>query len=325
MRVAAPSALLVLSLIGWLISKPLLTGSQFSWVEASVLGVFSSLALVGFIAWMAFIVERGDAERERAETALSLGKEQLDRLMGRSEQPESERRLRQKVNAAFALALLLTGLLGVLSWHNAQRAGDEEDADWVAHTHEVSTMLELTLRHLLDVETGGRGFALTADQHFLEPLKTGESVARHDLQALRFLVTDNPAQEGRMDVLEEQANGSIEAANKLVALRQRTGTVPTEFQLERGKQFMDATRATVEQMEAEEGRLLEERSQRARTAQHFAVSAIAVGSLLGVVFLSAAQDSPSAARSGSAPGASPGQRVQRGPRATRCRAYCGVG
>ncbi len=286
LRVAAPSALLVLSLIGWLISKPLLTGSQFSWVEASVLGFFSSLALVGFIAWMAFIVERGDAERERAETALSLGKEQLDRLMGRSEQPESERRLRQKVNAAFALALLLTGLLGVLSWHNAQRAA--EDADWVAHTHEVSTMLELTLRHLLDVETGGRGFALTADQHFLEPLKTGENAARHDLQALRFLVTHNPAQERRIDVLEEQANGSIEAANKLVALRQRTGTVPTEFQLERGKQFMDATRATVEQMEAEEGRLLEERSRRARTAQHFAVSAIAVGSLLGVVFLSAA-------------------------------------
>jgi len=52
-----------------------------------------------------------------------------------------------------AVALLLTGALGMLSWHNAQRAA--EDADWVAHTHEVSTTLELTLRHLLDVETGG--------------------------------------------------------------------------------------------------------------------------------------------------------------------------
>ncbi|MFY9948278.1 MAG: PAS domain S-box protein [Candidatus Sulfotelmatobacter sp.] len=286
LRVAVPSALLVLSLIGWLILKPLLTGSHFSWVEASALGVFSSLALVGFIAWMAFIIERGDAERERAETALSIGKEELDRLMDRAEQPESERWLRRKVSGAFAVALLLTGLLGLLSWHNAQHAA--EDAEWVAHTHEVSTTLELTLRHLLDVETGGRGFALTGDQQFLEPLQTGENAAGRDLQALRFLGADNPFQERQLEILAEQASGEIEAANELVSLRRRTGTVPTEFQLEQGKNIMDATRAAVEQMEAEEGRLLEVRSRRARTAQHFAVSVIALGSVLGVVFLSVA-------------------------------------
>jgi PAS domain S-box-containing protein len=286
LRGAVPSALLALSLVGWLISKPLLTDSHFTWVEVSLLAVFSGLALVGFIAWIAFIVERGDLERQRAETALSVGREQLDRLMDRTEQPESERQLRRKVNAAFAVALLLTGVLGLLSWHNAQRAA--EDADWVTHTQQVSGTLELTLRHLLDVETGGRGFALTGDEQFLEPLKTGENATSGDVQALRLLLADNPDQERRLDMLEGQANERIEAADRLVALRQRTGTVPTELQLERGKQVMDAARATVEQMEAEEGRLLEERSQRARTARRFAVSVIALGSVLGVVFLSVA-------------------------------------
>jgi CHASE3 domain sensor protein len=33
--------------------------------------------------------------------------------------------------------------------------------------------LELTLRNLLDVETGGRGFALSGDQLFLEPYEVG--------------------------------------------------------------------------------------------------------------------------------------------------------
>jgi PAS domain S-box-containing protein len=286
LRGAVPSALLVLSLVGWFISKPLLTDAHFTWVEVSALAVFSSLALVGFIAWMAFIVERSDLERRRAETALGIGKEQLDRLMDRTEQPESERRLLRRVNAAFAVALLLTGLLGVLSWHNAQRAAEE--ADWVAHTHQVSTTLELTLRHLLDVETGCRGFALTGDERFLEPLKTGESAVGHDLQVLRLLMADNPVQLRRLDFLEEQTNQRSETADKLVALRQRTGTVPTEFQLERGKQIMDAARATVEQMEAEEARLLEERTRRARTARHFAVSVIALGSVLGMIFLSVA-------------------------------------
>ena len=285
LRGAVPSALLVLGLIGWFISKPLLTESHFTWVEVSALGVFSSLALVGFIAWMAFVVERGDAERERAEAALSISKEQLDRLMDRTEQPESERRLLRKVNAAFALALLVTGLLGVLSWHNAQRAA--EDADWVAHTHEMSTTLELTLRNLLDVETGARGFALTGDKRFLEPYETGKDAVGQDLRALRILIVDQD-QKPRLDVLAEQASGRIEAANELVALRQRTGMVPAELQLKRGKEIMDATRATVEQMEAEEGRLLRDRSLRARNARHFAVSTIALGSVLGVAFLSVA-------------------------------------
>jgi len=41
--------------------------------------------------------------RERAETALNIGKEQLDRLMDRGEQPESERRLLRKVKCGFPL------------------------------------------------------------------------------------------------------------------------------------------------------------------------------------------------------------------------------
>ncbi len=51
---------------------------------------------------------------------------------------------------------------------------------------------------------------------------------------------------------------------------------------------MDAARATVERMEAEEKRLLEERNRRARTAQHVTVSVIGLGSVLGVIFLSIA-------------------------------------
>jgi hypothetical protein len=51
------------------------------------------------------------------------------------------------------VAFLLTMLLSSLSWRTSRRAA--EDADWVAHTHEVSTALEVTLRHLVDVETGG--------------------------------------------------------------------------------------------------------------------------------------------------------------------------
>ena len=86
-------------------------------------------------------------------------------LSHKGEEPESEKRLRRRVQAGFGAAVLLTALLGFLSWRNARDA--VADAAWVAHTHEVSAALELSLRRLLDVESGGRGFALTGDlSHF---------------------------------------------------------------------------------------------------------------------------------------------------------------
>ena len=285
-RRAVPASLLVLSLIGWLISKPLLTEEHFAWVEVSLLALFSCAALTGFVVWMASIVERADSQRRKIEEAFSVKKEEMDRLLNGIEEPEAETSLRRKVEAGFVVAVVLTMLLGVLSWHLSQLTA--EDAYWVAHTREVMATLESTLRHLVDVETGGRGFALTGDERFLEPYETGKNAVSQDLQALRLLTADNHDQQRQLDVLWEQASARIEASKDLVALKQKTGSPPTEAQLERGKQIMDAARATVEQMEAEEKRLLEQRSRRARAAQRVTVTIIGLGSILGAVFLAVA-------------------------------------
>src|ERR1700685_1787575 len=139
-------------------------------------------------------------------------------LINRIEEWQDQKPLRRNVNAAFAVALLLTVLLVSLSWRTSQRA--TADADWVAHTHEVFTTLELTLRHLVDVETGARGFALTGREPFLEPYETGTYAVSRDLQALSVLiVTDD--QEPRLAVLVEQANAEIGAASDLVATRRK--------------------------------------------------------------------------------------------------------
>ena len=51
---------------------------------------------------------------------------------------------------------------------------------------------------------------------------------------------------------------------------------------------MDAVRTSIATMEMEETRLLEQRTRRARRARHFAESAVGLGSILGVIFLSIA-------------------------------------
>jgi PAS domain S-box-containing protein len=285
LRRALPVALLVLGLIGWSISKALLTEAHFTWVEVTVLAIFTGAMLAGFIGWTAFIVDRGDAERKKLEEALQVGKEQLDRLLNRIEEPQAEESLRRKVNAGFAVAVLLTVLLSFLSWRGAQQAAG--DAAWVAHTQEVMAMLESTLRHSLDVETGGRGFAETGSAPFLEPYESGRQAVVQDLHSLRLLLV-TPGQEQRLNLLEEQANTQVEYVEDIVATRQNTGKVPAVALFARGKHVMDAVRMTVDRMEVAERGLLELRTQRAHAAQHFATVLITLGSLLGVIFLSIA-------------------------------------
>jgi PAS domain S-box-containing protein len=210
---------------------------------------------------------------------------QLERFLEEREEPETEARLRWWAKAAVTVAVLLTVLLSLLSWRAAQQA--TETADWVAHSHEVMTVLESALRHSLDVETGGRGFAGTGSVSFLEPYESGRSAVVQDLRALRLLlVTTDQLQ--RLDVLEEQTNNQIEDVEAIVATRQNVGKIPAVALFEHEKHDMDAGRITVEQMEVAERGLLALRTQRARAAQHSSSVVIALGSLLGVIFLSIA-------------------------------------
>jgi PAS domain S-box-containing protein len=200
----------------------------------------------------------------------------------RIEEPQDEKPLRRKVNAAFAVALLITVLLSSLSWHNSQQA--QEDADWVARAHEVSNTLETTLRQLVDVETGARGFALTGHEVFLEPYETGKYAVSQDLFTLSVLTVDLD-QKLRLALLVEQANAGIAADSELVALRRNSGTVPSIAQIEHGKKLMDALRVTIDTMEAGERRLLEQRTNRARRAHRLTILAIWLGAVLGLFFL----------------------------------------
>jgi PAS domain S-box-containing protein len=197
--------------------------------------------------------------------------------------PDVEARLWLQVNAGYAVAVLLMALFGWLSWRLAQQAG--ESAGWVAHTHEVSTTLETTLRHLLDVETGMRGFTLTGAPNFLEPFNSGREQVPGNLRNLRMLVAGNPTQEQQVSTLFQQANATIQVCEANVAVRRDTRMIPTVAQLEQGKHLMDATRVTIARMEEEQERLLKQEIQRTLAARRFTASAIGLGSILGVISL----------------------------------------
>ena len=274
-------ALPVLGLLVWLIIKALVSEVHLTWIVISSLVILAVAMLVG----TAFLVNRRDRAPKKTEELLRLGQMQPDGPPGEIEEPETEARLRHWAKAAVAVAVVVTVLLSLLSWRAAQQA--METADWVAHTHEVMTELESALRHSLDVETGGRGFAETGSVPFLEPYESGRPAVVQDLHALGLLLV-TPDQLRRLNVLEEQANNELEDVEAIVATRQNVGKIPTVALFEHGKHDMDAVRTTVEQMEGVERGLLASRTRRARAAQHSSIAVIAVGSLLGVIFMSIA-------------------------------------
>jgi PAS domain S-box-containing protein len=282
LRAALAGALPVLGLLVWLISKASVSEFHFTWI------VISSLVIVAvaMLAGIAFLVNRRHGVQKITGRVMQPGQMRLDGpLREEIEEPETEARLQRWAKAAFTVAVMLTVLLSLLSWHSAQQAA--ETADWVAHTHEVMTVLESALRHSLDVETGGRGFAETGSAQFLQPYESGRPALVQDLHALRLLLVTRDQMQ-RLNVLEGQTNNQLEGVEAILATRQNLRTIPTLALFEHGKHDMDAVRITVEQMEVAERELLVLRTQRARAAQHSSSVVIALGSLLGVMFLTMA-------------------------------------
>jgi PAS domain S-box-containing protein len=198
----------------------------------------------------------------------------------------NETRLKRRVTIAVTVAVLLMALLGLLSWQMSLLAA--QDSDRIVHTYQASRMLQLALRHADDVETGVRGFALTGVDQFLEPYESGRKGLSRDFEQLPKLITDTPVQQQRLITLKGVVDSRLEAAASVVAERRATGKAPGVDVFLKGKHVMDSMRVTVREMDMEERRLLDERSQRSQRRRRHTSTAIGFGSFLGILFLTIA-------------------------------------
>ncbi len=137
------------------------------------------------------------------------------------------------------------------------------------------------------METGGRGFAETGSEPFLEPYESGIRASAQDLRTLRLLIVDRGLAQ-RLKVLEERANALTALMQQIVDARQNTKLMPAMALFERGKRSMDTVRITVAEMQATQGELLKQRLESARTARRITGSVIALGTIWCVVFLAMA-------------------------------------
>jgi signal transduction histidine kinase/CHASE3 domain sensor protein len=163
----------------------------------------------------------------------------------------------------YILALLCFGGIAVAAYVHFDELG--EQSKWVRHTQEVLTSLEEGLGALRDIETSQRGYLIAGDERFLEPYRAAAPVVDERFERLRRLTEDNPAQQERIRQLRPVVERKLEHTQRNIETFRRGAAEEAREAVAagRGKKLMDEIRRRVDELEAEERKLLEIRSQEA--------------------------------------------------------------
>jgi signal transduction histidine kinase len=135
--------------------------------------------------------------------------------------------------------------------------------NWRVHTTNVLETLHSSMDAMVDQETGVRGYLITGDERFLEPYHRGGNAYTAAIQKIRDLTADNPAQQSRLDELNELAkNWRSGFAERAIALMAKSETRENARALEgstAGKTAMDLIRHKVDEIDRVERDLLAKR------------------------------------------------------------------
>lgn len=195
---------------------------------------------------------------------------------------------REKIGVAFALALLIQLVVGIVAYRSTAQLIETVAA--VEHTDQVLQALVRILDLARDLEIGQRGYVITGDEAFLEPYHAALNGLDAAIKRARELTVDNDQQQRRLDLVQalvaEQKTFSIET----VELRRSSGYEPAQRAVasRKGKGLMDQLRVRVAEMEENENELRVQRSAKAQQVAQRSLATIVVGTALSVILVSLA-------------------------------------
>ncbi|RZJ19983.1 MAG: GAF domain-containing protein, partial [Haliea sp.] len=151
--------------------------------------------------------------------------------------------------------------------------------NWVDHTQRVISNANETVKLSIDMETGMRGFLITGDEAFLQPYEIARSRLTTELNGLKEMVGDNPAQLDRVKRIEGLQNQWNEFAREVIGKRRSKLDYEQDIRLGRGKGLTDEIRREFSSFIVMEQRLLQQRSEEARSTTQWSVAAYLVFTL----------------------------------------------
>jgi signal transduction histidine kinase len=189
-----------------------------------------------------------------------------------------------KAIAACALMILLG--IGVLSYWGTMR--DEEDREWVTHTHLVVEKLQAVRIDITQAETGQRGYMLTGQDRYLELYGAGLNQVRQDVKDLPDLISDNPVEREAIQHLEPLIAVGLAELSEGIEVRKRSGLLAGVEAVAKGnigERSMREIAAQIGEMRQTEAKLLSRRLETAAASTRKMKAAIVCGNALGILIL----------------------------------------
>ncbi|HTW64524.1 MAG TPA: CHASE3 domain-containing protein [Bryobacteraceae bacterium] len=189
-----------------------------------------------------------------------------------------------RVALTLASCLLLL-VVSALVWFDLENSREAERL--VEHTYQVLNASEELFGTIQDAEGRQRNFLLTGDAKYPELYRTALSSEQAAWRQLAYLTNDNPLQRARLQKLDRLIEARLALLERTIAVRREQG-VQGAIEIVRGGQgsgLMDQIRATLDQMKAEEHRLLELRTGSAAAQAARTRWVLAGGTVLLVVLL----------------------------------------
>ena len=152
--------------------------------------------------------------------------------------------------------MLLMGLLTIFL------LSQFKDADsWRIHTYNVLDSSDRFLSAMKDAETGQRGYLLTGNKSYLEPFLDAQKQIPGQLDELRRLTKDNPAQQQRLASLAPMVDEKLSLISQTLELynSQHAKEALEIVKNNSGKNLMDSIRVVANDFNKMERHLLEQR------------------------------------------------------------------
>ncbi len=190
--------------------------------------------------------------------------------------------LRSKIAAGLLTALLVLVVSAMSFWMLFRAAESFEE---VTHTSRVLLEEQKLLGSLVDIETAGRGYAVTGNNSFLTPFFAARTEVPKSVARLRQMMSDHPEQQMRLDTLESVADLHISLNDQIIRTRRAEGFAQVQRLIDtnQAKGVMDHARSLTRSMEQEENRILTIRTANQKSEERLAFLVIGIGG--GIAFL----------------------------------------
>jgi PAS domain S-box-containing protein len=154
---------------------------------------------------------------------------------------------------------MLVLIAGIGVWTLRQVAGSDA---WVDHTREVISTNQRLLSDVKDAESAERGYIITGDEGYLEPYRVASADIPRSMEKLLQLTADNSRQQERLKTFRALIVERIAVFDDALRQRKESGFSAAEGVVlaGQGRTVMKQIREASQEIEAEEYRLLQDRT-----------------------------------------------------------------